>query len=148
MVVWKWVGVFCGLGAREDQPALTFIARDQRPAFGLEVGRDDVTEAVGQDVVCFIVDVLPAVGTGLQDRERFRAGQSGQSQSKAQQYQAVLWEESGREGLGSHVLSHPPHQQTVGACSGVPLGGGRNQQTYKQMRSITSAGEKGHGVMG
>lgn len=54
--------------------ALTFIARDQRPAFGLEVGRDDVTEAVGQDVVCFVEDVLPAVGTGLKDREGFRAG--------------------------------------------------------------------------
>ena len=64
------------MGAREDQPALTFIARDQRPAFGLEVGWDDVTEAVGQDVVCFIVDVLPAVGTGLRDRERFRAGRA------------------------------------------------------------------------
>lgn len=53
---------------------LTFIARDQRPAFGLEVGRDDITEAVGQDVVCFVEDVLPAVGTGLEDREGFRAG--------------------------------------------------------------------------
>lgn len=79
------------MGAREDQLALTFIARDQRPAFGLEVGWDDVTEAVGQDVVCFIVDVLPAVGTGLWDRERFRAGQSARrSQSRAQQYQADL----------------------------------------------------------
>lgn len=59
---------------RKNQSVLTFIARDQHPAFALEVGRDDVTEAVGQDVVCFIVDVLPAVGTGLKDREGFRAG--------------------------------------------------------------------------
>lgn len=60
---------------REGEPrALTFIARDQRPAFGLEVGRDDVAEAVGQDMVCLVEDVLPAVGTGLEDREGFRAG--------------------------------------------------------------------------
>lgn len=42
----------------------------------MEVGRDDVTEAVGQDMVCFVVDVLPAVGAGLEDREEFRAGKS------------------------------------------------------------------------
>lgn len=73
---WRWAGGY-GTTWREDGgelKALTFIARDQRPAFGLEVGRDDVTEAVGQDVVCFVVDVLPAVGTGLKDRQEFRAG--------------------------------------------------------------------------
>lgn len=69
---------------REDQSELTFIARNQRPALGLEVGWDDVTEAVGQDVVCFVVDVLPAVGTGLEDRERFRGEESGSGGHKAE----------------------------------------------------------------
>lgn len=36
-----------GSGMRKNQSMLTFIARDQRPAFGLEVGRDDVAEAMG-----------------------------------------------------------------------------------------------------
>lgn len=36
-----------GRGMRKNQSMLTFIARDQRPAFGLEVGRDDVAEAMG-----------------------------------------------------------------------------------------------------
>ena len=130
MVVWKWVGVFCGLGAREDQLALTFIARDQRPAFGLEVGRDDVTEAVGQDVVCFIVDVLPAVGTGLQDRERLRAGQAGQEATK--QGPAVPGSSVGGErqrGAGK-PRSLPP---TPSADCGSLLGGapGRRQTINK-----------------
>lgn len=64
--------------------ALTFIARDQRPAFGLQVGRDDVTEAMGQDVVSFIVDILPTVGTGLEDKEGFRTGKSGPGGRKAE----------------------------------------------------------------
>lgn len=54
---------------RDKCLTLTFIARDQRPAFGLEVGWDDVTEAMRQDMVCFIVDVLPAMRTGLKATE-------------------------------------------------------------------------------
>lgn len=49
----------------------------------MEVGRDDVTEAVGQDMVCLVVDVLPAVGTGLKDREEFGAGKSTPGGRKA-----------------------------------------------------------------
>lgn len=143
------------MGAREDQPALTFIARDQRPAFGLEVGRDDVTEAVGQDVVCFIVNVLPAVGTGLRDRERFRAGQSGQEVTK--QSPAVPGSSVGaeRHRLAGKPHSLPPSPGTMLGISrpwelgrGCPWEAADNQQTYKQTRSITNAGEKGHRVMG
>ena len=36
-----------GRGMRKNQSMLTFIARDQHPAFGLEVGGDDVAEAMG-----------------------------------------------------------------------------------------------------
>lgn len=73
-----------GGGGWGGSEVLTFIARDQCPAFGLEVGRNDVTEAVGQDVVCFVVDVLPAVGTGLKDREGVRAGNSAPGGPKAE----------------------------------------------------------------
>ena len=127
------------MGAREDQPALTFIARDQRPAFGLEVGWDDVTEAVGQDVVCFIVDVLPAVGTGLRDRERFRAGQSGQEVTK--QSPAVPGRSAGgeRHTEARKPRSLPPSPGAVLGSSrlwelgrGCPWEAADNQQTYKQ----------------
>lgn len=53
---------------------LTFVAGDQHPAFGLEVGWDEVTESMGQDVVCFVVYVLPTMGTGLK-RQRGREGE-------------------------------------------------------------------------
>jgi hypothetical protein len=55
-----------GSGRRENQSTLTFIARDQHPPFGLEIGWNDIAEAMGQDMVCLIVDVLPAVSTGLE----------------------------------------------------------------------------------
>lgn len=54
-----------GTTLRENQSALTFVTGDQHLAFGLEVGRDEVAESMGQDVVCFVVDVLPTMGTGL-----------------------------------------------------------------------------------
>lgn len=54
-----------GTTLRENQPTLTFITGDQHLAFGLEVGRDEVAESMGQDVVCFVVDVLPTMGTSL-----------------------------------------------------------------------------------
>lgn len=92
---------------REGQSALTFIARDQRPAFGLEVGRDDVTEAVGQDVVCLVVDVLPAVGTGLQDTED---QSSSQARGVAKQSPAVPGSSVGGE--GHRGASFPPPQAT------------------------------------
>lgn len=140
------MGVFCGLGAREDQPALTFIARDQCPAFGLEVGRDDVTEAVGQDVVCFIVDVLPAVGTGLRDRERLRAEQAGQEATK--QGPAVPGRREAERGREATFSPTHPISRLWELAQGCPWQAADNQQTYKQMRSITSAEEKGHRVMG
>lgn len=69
-------------GTGEDRATLTFIAGDQHPAFGLEVGRDEVAESVGQDVVRFIVDVLPTMGTGLKDREGARTKSSHQGVRK------------------------------------------------------------------
>lgn len=123
-----WGGV--GLGG-EESAVLTFIARDQRPAFGLEIGWDDVTKAVGQDVVCFIVDVLPAMGTGLKDREGVRAGKSAPGGPKAEpwQCQVVPWEERGRGARKppSLLLSHSLAPAT--ACisnlyrKNKPLGG-------------------------
>jgi hypothetical protein len=58
---------------RENQSTLTFVAGNQHLAFGLEVGRDEVAESMGQDVVCFVVDVLPTMGTGLKG-QRGREG--------------------------------------------------------------------------
>lgn len=60
-----------GTALRKNQSTLTFIAGDQHLAFSLEVGRDEVAESVGQDVICFVVDVLPTMGTGLK-RQRGR----------------------------------------------------------------------------
>lgn len=40
---------------------LTFIAGHELPPVGLQVWGDDVAEAVGQDVLRLVVDVLPAV---------------------------------------------------------------------------------------
>lgn len=59
---------------RENQSTLTFVAGDQYFAFGLEVGRDEVAESMGQDVVCLVVDVLPTMGTGLKG-QRGREGE-------------------------------------------------------------------------
>ena len=44
---------------------LTFVAGQELPPGGLQVGGNDVAEAMGQDVLCLIVDVLPAVCAGL-----------------------------------------------------------------------------------
>lgn len=104
-----------------DSKALTFIARDQRPAFGLEVGRDDVTEAVGQDVVCFVVDVLPAVGTGLKDRQEFKSRKvsSGRSQSTPQQCQVVLRESGGGARSPFSPSRHPQLHLGPGVLLGI-----------------------------
>jgi len=40
---------------------LTFVAGQELPPIGLQVGGNDVAEAVGQDVLCLVVDVFPAV---------------------------------------------------------------------------------------
>lgn len=56
-------------GTGGNRSPLTFVAGDQLLAFGLEVGRDEVAESMGQDVVCFIVDVLPTMGTGLKGQK-------------------------------------------------------------------------------
>lgn len=63
-----------GMALRENRPMLTFIAGDQHLAFALEVGRDEVADSMGQDVVCFVVDVLPTMGTGLKG-QRGRGGE-------------------------------------------------------------------------
>lgn len=104
-----------------ESRALTFIARDQCSASGLEVGRDDVTEAMGQDVVCFIVDVLPAVGTGLEDRVGFRAGTGGPRRSQSRPRHARWFCGRTEEQKGRKPPSLPPsppgtcseHQQTA-----------------------------------
>ena len=111
-----------------DSRALTFVARDQRPAFGLEVGRDDVTEAVGQDVVGFIVDVLPAMRTGLKDGEGLRAEQEvpgGTNHTPA--CQVVLWGQRDQEAFFSPTQPHPGPGAAPGLSQLVnkkkPLGG-------------------------
>lgn len=40
---------------------LTFVTGQEFPPVGLQVGGNDVAEAVGQDVLRLIVDVFPAV---------------------------------------------------------------------------------------
>lgn len=110
----------CGRGRGQGSAVLTFIARDQRPAFSLEVGRDDVTEAMGQDVVCFIVDVLPAVGTGLKDRDEVRAGKSAPEGPKAElwQCQVLLCEETNRGARKPSSLL-PSHGLAPGSIWGI-----------------------------
>lgn len=139
-VGWGW--------AKGESAVLTFIAGDQRPAFGLEVGRDDVTETMGQDVVCFIVDVLPAVGTGLRDREGSEQEVSpSRSQTRAQ---ATPGGCAGGEGQRSQKATLPPappqlcarhclgHQQPTGASPRRLLGSDR-KQTCKLTRVVPSA---------
>lgn len=92
-----------GRGIRENHPPLTFIARDQRPAFSLEVGWDDVAEAVRQDVVCFVVDVLPPVGTGLKGQKGVREGKAASRATVP----GILWKERGAEQAVGHLLSYP-----------------------------------------
>lgn len=116
-----------------ESTAPTFIARDQRPAFGLEVGRDDVTEAVGQDMVCFVVDVLPAVGAGLEDREEFRAGKSAPGGRQADPNSARWFcgrreEQRGRK-PSSLPTSHPFEPGTILGISKVHDG---HQQTEQE----------------
>lgn len=50
---------------RSHPSTFTFIAGQELLPAGLKVGGNDVAEAVGQNVFCLIVDVFPAVCTGL-----------------------------------------------------------------------------------
>lgn len=58
---------------------------------------------MGQDVVCLIVDILPAVSTGLEDREIIQHGQASPKSGQAgrlQKQQVVLWEQKVLRGRG------------------------------------------------
>lgn len=55
---WRWAPLLAAT-------LLTFIAGQELPPVGLQVGGNDVAEAVGQDVLCLVVDVFPAVRTCL-----------------------------------------------------------------------------------
>lgn len=73
---------------------------------------------MGQDVVCFIVDVLPAVGTGLKDREGGQSRKVSPSRSQSRT-QATPGGCVGGEGQRGQKATLPPVPPELGtSCLG------------------------------